>query len=197
MRAPNKTPALAQEWAVWSRTIIIETWGIEGIWLKKNVAQEMRIFVVFKQNACLYPRIQEITEKSCYYPTPTEPRRLLEITEKFCYYPPPPPLNRVGFWRSRKRLKKFNNLNLAALELVIDTVSNIAGWATVLWTFPLLHRTPDISPQLFHPHCVPLFTSVFMSPSSSSSSLWILSVQIWTHSAQPRWALGSDKSYSL
>ena len=32
---------------------------------------------------------------------------------------------------------------------------------------------------------------------SSSSSLWILSVQIWTHSAQPRWALGSDKSYSL
>ena len=30
-----------------------------------------------------------------------------------------------------------------------------------------------------------------------SSSLWILSVQIWTHSAQPRWALGSDKSYSL
>ena len=37
----------------------------------------------------------------------------------------------------------------------------------------------------------------FLSPSSSSSSLWILSVQIWTHSAQPRWALGSDKSYSL
>ena len=32
---------------------------------------------------------------------------------------------------------------------------------------------------------------------ASSSSLWILSVQIWTHSAQPRWALGSDKSYSL
>ena len=31
----------------------------------------------------------------------------------------------------------------------------------------------------------------------SSSSLWILSVQHWTHSAQPRWALGSDKSYSL
>ena len=26
-----------------------------------------------------------------------------------------------------------------------------------------------------------------------SSSLWILSVQIWTHSAQPRWALGADK----
>ena len=48
-------------------------------------------------------------------PPPTEPRRLLEITEKFCYYPPP--LNRVGFWRSRKRLKKFNNLNLAALHL--------------------------------------------------------------------------------
>ena len=22
-------------------------------------------------------------------------------------------------------------------------------------------------------------------------------VQIWTHSAQPRWTLGSDKSYSL
>ena len=34
-------------------------------------------------------------------------------------------------------------------------------------------------------------------PPPSSSSLWILSVQIWTHSAQPRWALGSDKSYSL
>ena len=30
---------------------------------------------------------------------------------------PPPPLNRVGFWRSRKkRLEKFNNLNLAALH---------------------------------------------------------------------------------
>ena len=37
------------------------------------------------------------------------------MTENFCYYPPPP-LNRAGFWRSRKRLKKFNNLNLAALH---------------------------------------------------------------------------------
>ena len=52
----------------------------------------------------------EITEKPCHYPPP---RRPLEITDKFCYYPPP--LNRVGFWRSRKRLKKLNNLNLAAL----------------------------------------------------------------------------------
>ena len=31
---------------------------------------------------------------------PTESGRLLEITENFCYYPPP--LNRDGFWRSRK-----------------------------------------------------------------------------------------------
>ena len=50
----------------------------------------------------------------------------LEITEKSCSWrsrknknsattppTPPPPL---GFWRSRKRLKKFNNLNLAALH---------------------------------------------------------------------------------
>ena len=59
-------------------------------------------------------RLLEMTEKLCYYPPPpAESRRLLEITEKFCYYPPP--LNRVGFWRSRKRLKKSNNLNLAAL----------------------------------------------------------------------------------
>ena len=27
MRAPNKTPALAQEWAVWSRTTWVETWN--------------------------------------------------------------------------------------------------------------------------------------------------------------------------
>ena len=63
----------------------------------------------------------EITEKSCYYPPPTEPRRLLEITvgeRKNSATTPPPPLNRVGSWRSRKRLKKFNNLNfnLAALH---------------------------------------------------------------------------------
>ena len=39
-----------------------------------------------------------------YPPLPTEPRRLfeIEITKKFCYYPPPsPPLNRIGFLRSR------------------------------------------------------------------------------------------------
>ena len=29
----------------------------------------------------------------------------------------PPPPNLVGFWRSRKRLKKFNKLNLASLFL--------------------------------------------------------------------------------
>ena len=46
---------------------------------------------------------------------PPPPRRLLGTSDKFCYYPPP--LNHVGFWRSRKRLKKFNNLNLAALAL--------------------------------------------------------------------------------
>ena len=43
-----------------------------------------------------------------------------EHGKKFCYYPPPPPpppLNRVDFWRSRKRLKKFNKLNLAALMM--------------------------------------------------------------------------------
>ena len=47
-------------------------------------------------------------------PLPPNRRRLLRIPEKFCYYLPPPP-NRVGLWRSRKRLKKFNDLNLAAL----------------------------------------------------------------------------------
>ena len=88
----------------------------------------MRFFVVFKQNECLYPRISLMLGKKFDFatgdhgkilllpPPPTEPRRLLEITEKFCYYHPPP-LNRVGFWRSRKRLKKFNNLNLAALRI--------------------------------------------------------------------------------
>ena len=56
----------------------------------------------------------EITENSCYCPpSPTESGRLPENTEKLCYCTPP--LNRVGFWRSRKRLKKFNKLNLAAL----------------------------------------------------------------------------------
>ena len=30
-----------------------------------------------------------------------------------------------------------------------------------------------------------------------SSSLWILTVQNWTHCAQLLWALGSDKSYIL
>ena len=38
----------------------------------------------------------------------------LEMTENPATTPPPP-LNRVGSRRSRKRLKKFNNLNLAAL----------------------------------------------------------------------------------
>ena len=64
----------------------------------------MRIFVVSKQNVCLYPRISrqmlgkifisqlEITEKkSCHYPPPTEPRRLLENTEKLFMLLPPPP----------------------------------------------------------------------------------------------------------
>ena len=62
-----------------------------------------------KENFCYYPpplptesgRIPEIRENVCYYPPPTESGRLLEIKENFCYYPPPP-LNRDGFWRSRK-----------------------------------------------------------------------------------------------
>ena len=90
----------------------------------------MRIFAVFKQNVCVSTHEYHLMEGKNVIsqlagdngkilllpPPPTEPRRrLLEITEHFCYYPPPP-LNRVGFWRSRKRLKKFNNLNLAALR---------------------------------------------------------------------------------
>ena len=93
-----------------------------------------------RKNSGKYPpptesrRLLENTEtKSATTPSPTEWRRLLEIPGKFCYYPPPPskprrllentetlsyypPLNRVDFWRSRKRLKKFNKLNLAAVH---------------------------------------------------------------------------------
>ena len=60
------------------------------------------------------------------------------------------------------------------LELVIGTVSipySIAGWTIILLIFPftcggtlLPHRTPDIFLQLFLPHGVLLFTSVFISP---------------------------------
>ena len=45
---------------------------------------------------------------------PPPPLNYWGITEKILLLPPPP-LNRVGFRRSRKRLKKFNKLNLAAL----------------------------------------------------------------------------------
>ena len=80
----------------------------------------------------------EMTEKSCYYPPPHTPLNRLgpwrSRTNSAASSPPPlnrvgswrsrknpattpPPLNRVGFWRSRKRLTKFNNLNLAALNV--------------------------------------------------------------------------------
>ena len=65
-------------------------------------------------------------KNSATTPPPTESRRLLGTPEQFCYYPPPPP-NRVGFWRSRKRLKKLNNLNLAALRY-LDTCPNQFGF---------------------------------------------------------------------
>ena len=39
----------------------------------------------------------------------------------------PPPLNGVGFWRSRKRLKKFNNLNLAALHRYLTAFQTEMG----------------------------------------------------------------------
>ena len=61
------------------------------------------------------------------------------------------------------------------LELVTGTVSipySIAGWTIILCIFPLTggdtllsYRMPDIFLQLFHPHCVLLFTSLLLSPS--------------------------------
>ena len=60
-----------------------------------------------------------------------------------------------------------------------------------MYTFLESSDLSETKNQCFH-----LKGKLFVPP-SSSSSLWILSVQIWTHSAQPRWALGSDKSYSL
>ena len=48
---------------------------------------------------------------------------------------PPPPPNRVGFWRSRKRLKKFNNLNLA------DLVLNFRFAMIPLPTLPAVHQS--------------------------------------------------------
>ena len=98
-------------------------------------------FLSYLSQICVSNFISQLenTQKSCYYPPPSplnhvgswksrkilllppppaaESRRLLEITDHGNFLLLPPPLNRVGFWRSRKRLKKFNNLNLAALQV--------------------------------------------------------------------------------
>ena len=77
------------------------------------------------QNVCLYHEYhsmwgknvilqQKITENVCYYPPPLNRVGGFWRTRKNSATTPPP-LNRVDFWRSRKRLKKFNNINLAAL----------------------------------------------------------------------------------
>ena len=64
----------------------------------------------------------------------------------------------------------------------VSILYSIAGWTIIFWIFPftcggtlLSHRTPDIFLQLFHPHCVLLFNSVFISPSITvaSSHPWV------------------------
>ena len=60
-----------------------------------------------------------ITEKSCYYPPPANLVGFRRWWKTAATTPPPHPPNRVGFWRSRKRLNKFNKLNLAALLVVL------------------------------------------------------------------------------
>ena len=87
----------------------------------------MRICVVFKQNVCLYPRISlnvgEKIGRSRKNPATTPPPPLNRVgswrsrKSSATSTTPPPLLNLVGSWRSRKILKKFNNLNLAALLL--------------------------------------------------------------------------------
>ena len=61
----------------------------------------------------------EMRENCKLLPT-TPPHRIASAfgdPGKILLLPPPPqPPNRVGFWRSGKRLKKFNNHNLAALD---------------------------------------------------------------------------------
>ena len=70
-----------------------------------------------------------------------------------------------------------------------------SSWPPSLNTYRILHPIALPPPMSPSPQQVSFLLSCVLP--SSSSSLWILSVQIWTHSAQPRWALGSDKSYSL
>ena len=56
-------------------------------------------------------------------------------------------------------------------------------------------------PNCFHNIISAYTTSVSGSPIRVRVAilllLWMLSVHDWTHSAQPRWALGYDKSYSI
>ena len=77
--------------------------------------------------------------------------------------------------RERERERESERERARERELVIGTVSvphRIADWTIIVCIFPLTcggtplsHRTPDIFLQLFHLHCILLFTSVFKSPS--------------------------------
>ena len=109
----------------------------------------------------------EITEKLCYYrpPPPTESRRLLEFTENFKFLPlPPPPPNRVGFWRPRKRLKKFNKLNLAALNKYFQ-------WFVPNW------RSNFFAPK-HGPPCVIFFLSMLRACVVLNCLIWELWVRV-------------------
>ena len=71
-----------------------------------------------------------------YSPPPTESGRLAEMRENYAttVVPPPPPLNRVGFWRSRKRLKKFNKLNFITWQEIQQ--AQLGSSVVMFWTIP-------------------------------------------------------------
>ena len=89
----------------------------------------------FSKNSLFLPYLQKMCVSTHEYHSMWGKNVIsqLKITENFCYYPqphrmwsgagehgtilllPPPQLSRVDLWISRKRLKKLNKLNLAAL----------------------------------------------------------------------------------
>ena len=83
----------------------------------------------------------EITEKFCYYPPPTESRRLMEITETFCHYPPP-----IESGRLLETEEKTQEIQQAQLGSSAHSLSSERRRGPVvghsLWTRPARVQSP-------------------------------------------------------